>query len=295
MPRRGTVRGGRRRPGSAVCTVPERRRGCAGTRRTRPPPRVRDADPGGHRACSDRPPGVLLRTLTRLRTRGWACPWTTSARTLARSPLMPLLYPDVIKLDLRLLGERSCADIARVVTAVGAEAERRAGDRAGGGHRHARGAGARACAGTGYLLSEPGPLLSVRRPLRLARSGRRCRGRAAALPAGDQLAASGAGVVGFGGADGFAALGAGGGVGIEAGLLLAVAASPRLEALRGRAGVRGCPGGGCSGGHVDRDRLGPWVRRVLRGAARRSDWLFATSYDRELVVECALLLMARLG
>jgi hypothetical protein len=29
-------------------------------------------------------------------------------------------------------------------------------------------------------------------------------------------------------------------------------------------------------------------------AGRGSEWLFATSYDRELVVECALLLMARL-
>ena len=38
---------------------------------------------------------------------------------------MPLLYPDVIKLDLQLLAEREPVDVARVVTAVGAEAERR--------------------------------------------------------------------------------------------------------------------------------------------------------------------------
>ena len=40
--------------------------------------------------------------------------------------------------------------------------------------------------------------------------------------------------------------------------------------------------------------LGPGFGACFVARREGDDWLFATSYDRELVVECALLLMARL-
>ena len=73
---------------------------------------------------------------------------------------MPLLYPDVIKLDLRLLAERDPLDVARVVTAVGAEAERRHATVLAEGIdseaqlEMARAAGA--TLGQGFMLGEPG-------------------------------------------------------------------------------------------------------------------------------------------
>ena len=51
-------------------------------------------------------------------------PSTTSAPTPARSPLMPFLRPDVIKLDLKLLHDSPSREIAEVVHAVNAESER---------------------------------------------------------------------------------------------------------------------------------------------------------------------------
>ena len=82
------------------------------------------------------------------------------SRSLA---MMPLIYPDVIKLDLRLLDERDSGDLARVVTAVGAEAERRRdatvlaeGIDTPAALELARAVGA--SLGQGYLLGEPAPL-----------------------------------------------------------------------------------------------------------------------------------------
>jgi hypothetical protein len=40
--------------------------------------------------------------------------------------------------------------------------------------------------------------------------------------------------------------------------------------------------------------LGPGFAACFVARREGDEWLFATSYDRELVVECALLLMARL-
>ena len=71
-------------------------------------------------------PEALLRALTRLRTRGWGIALDDVGADSRSLALMSLLYPDVIKLDLRLLRDRSRRDVARIVTAVGAEAERRA-------------------------------------------------------------------------------------------------------------------------------------------------------------------------
>ena len=92
---------------------------------------------------------------------------------------MSLLYPDVIKLDLRRLQQRSPEDIARIVGAVGAESERRqAVVLAEGIDSEEQMAAARAFGaqlGQGFLLGEPAPLPAPMpepgRPLRLTSSG----------------------------------------------------------------------------------------------------------------------------
>ena len=113
------------------------------------------------RALTERPLAVL-RTLTALRTQGWGVSLDDVGADSRSLALMPLLYPDVIKLDLELLGEREPADVARVVTAVGSEAERRhATVLAEGIDSEAQLAMARAAGATlgqGFLLGEPGPL-----------------------------------------------------------------------------------------------------------------------------------------
>src|SRR3954466_5816804 len=93
---------------------------------------------------------------------------------------MPLLYPDVIKLDLRVLDARDPADLARVVTAVGDEAERRhATVLAEGIDSEAQLATARAAGATprpGLQLREagppPGPPPRAARPRCPSRAGR---------------------------------------------------------------------------------------------------------------------------
>jgi EAL domain-containing protein (putative c-di-GMP-specific phosphodiesterase class I) len=107
-------------------------------------------------------PDVVLRTLSLLRTRGWGVALDDVGADSRSLALMPLLYPDVIKLDLRLLCRRDEADIARVVTAVGADAERRHTTvLAEGIDSEAQLATARAAGATlgqGYLLGAPEPL-----------------------------------------------------------------------------------------------------------------------------------------
>ena len=253
------------------------------------------------RALTERP-ATLLRTLTRLRTRGWGVALDDVGADSRSLAVMPLVYPDVIKLDLRLLGERSCADLARVVTAVGAEAERRRATVLAEGIdtqaalELARAVGA--SLGQGYLLGEPGPLPSplpeVGRPLRLAGAGadadgplpfqrvtnwrRPVRGplelaeRAASLLSGQAEALG------------------------PTGMLLATSHSPaRLEGLRGELGFVGVLAPGALEDTWTEIALGPGFAACFVARREGDEWLFATSYDREMVVECALLLMARLG
>ena len=226
-------------------------------------------------ALTERPEAVL-RTLTELRTRGWGVSLDDVGADSRSLAVMPLLYPDVIKLDLRLLAERDPLDLARIVTAVGAEAERRhatvlaEGIDSDAQLEMARAAGA--TLGQGFMLGEPAPLPdplpTPGRPLRLGGSGgdpsgpvpfqrvtnwkRPTRGplvlaeRAAALMSGAGLGAR---------ADRDAAGGAG---------LLAF-----LAALRGAArlaGVRRRARAGHPRGHVDRGRARPGLRRLLRRA-----------------------------
>ena len=76
------------------------------------------------RALIERPE-AMLRALTRLRSAGWGIALDDVGGDSRSLALMSVLYPDVIKLDLRLLSGRDAEDVARIVTAVGAEAERR--------------------------------------------------------------------------------------------------------------------------------------------------------------------------
>lgn len=107
-------------------------------------------------------PEAMLRALTRLRSAGWGIALDDVGADSRSLALMSILYPDVIKLDLRLLGRRSPEDLARIVTAVGAEAERRrAAVLAEGIDSEEQLACARAFGATlgqGYLLGTPGPL-----------------------------------------------------------------------------------------------------------------------------------------
>jgi EAL domain-containing protein (putative c-di-GMP-specific phosphodiesterase class I) len=124
-------------------------------------------------------PDVLLRTLTRLRTLGWGVALDDVGGDSRSLALMSILYPDVIKLDLRLLAKREPGDIARIVTAVVAEAERRHASVLAEGIdsaeqlEMARALGA--TLGQGFLLGAPGPLPAplpkARRALRLPGAG----------------------------------------------------------------------------------------------------------------------------
>ena len=223
-------------------------------------------------------PEAVLRTLTQLRTRGWAVSLDDVGADSRSLATMPLLYPDVIKLDLQLLAERTPADVARVVTAVGAEAERRHASVLAEGidspEQLAMARAAGATLGQGFMLAEPGPLPDElprpSRPLRLAGAGgdasgpipydrvtnwkRPLRGplelaeRAAAL-----LTAQAA------------ALG-------PTGMLLAAPDSlARVRALRGAARLarlRRRARGRRAGRHVDRGRARAGLRRLLRRPAR---------------------------
>jgi EAL domain-containing protein (putative c-di-GMP-specific phosphodiesterase class I) len=265
-------------------------------------------------ALTERPEAVL-RTLTELRTRGWGVSLDDVGADSRSLAVMPLLYPDVIKLDLRLLAERDPIDLARIVTAVGAEAERRhatvlaEGIDSDSQLEMARAAGA--TLGQGFMLGEPAPLPDPLpppgRPLRLGGSGgdpsgpvpfqrvtnwkRPTRGplvlaeRAAALMSGQA-----------------SALG-------PTGMLLAAPdsshSSLRYEALRDSLGFVGVLEPGILEDTWTEVALGPgygacFVARLHERSGEEpaergsGEWSFATSYDRELVVECALLLMARL-
>ncbi len=224
-------------------------------------------------------PEVLLRTLTQLRTRGWGVSLDDVGADSRSLAVMPLIYPDVIKLDLKLLDERDSADLARIVTAVGAEAERRHATVMAEGidspaHLDlARAAGA--TLGQGYLLGEPGPLPDPlpqigRRRLKLAGAGgdpsgplpyQRVTNWKRPVRGSLDLAERAAGMLSGAGRgarpDGDAARGAG--------------PLARVRALRGSARparVRRRAGPGRSRGHVDRGRARAGLRRLLRRQAR---------------------------
>jgi EAL domain-containing protein (putative c-di-GMP-specific phosphodiesterase class I) len=278
------------------------------------------------RALTERPE-PLLRALTALRRLGWGVALDDVGGDSRSLALMPVLYPDVIKLDLRLLRDRDPKDVARIVTAVGAEAEKRLATVLAEGidseEQLATARAAGASLGQGYLLGEPAPLPaqlpSPGRGLRLTSSGgvpenvvpyqRVTNWRRPSLGS-DALAERAAALLSAQASE----LG-------STGLLLAAvpdddllpaAQLERYARLVGEIGFVGVLGGGAAD-HAEGLRGGPlpaddplrgtWTEVALGpgyGAcfvARRDDdgnWRFATSYDHETVVECAVVLMARM-
>jgi diguanylate cyclase (GGDEF)-like protein/PAS domain S-box-containing protein len=69
-------------------------------------------------------PAELLRAAREVRERGWALALDDVGADTRSLALMPLLRPDVIKLDLRLVQEQPGAEVAEIVNAVNAERER---------------------------------------------------------------------------------------------------------------------------------------------------------------------------
>jgi len=69
-------------------------------------------------------PVQLLRLVDRIRARGWGIALDDVGTDRGSLALLPLLHPDVIKLDLRLIQHQPTAQIAETVGAVNAEAER---------------------------------------------------------------------------------------------------------------------------------------------------------------------------
>jgi len=271
-------------------------------------------------------PEAMLRALTRLRSAGWGIALDDVGGDSRSLALMSILYPDVIKLDLNLLAGRDAPDVARVVTAVGAEAERRhATVLAEHIDSEAQLSAARAYGATlgqGYLLGAPEAL-----PQQLPPPGRALRlpggagdpfgatpwervtnwrrpsigGRGLAVHAVDVLV------------DQAAELG-------ETAVVLAALSDERFAAATreryGRLADRAAFVGVLNAGDTF---AGTAVRAgtlaaddPLRGTATvvalapgfaaclvmrptdTKEWEFAVSYDRDTVVECALPLMARM-
>ena len=69
-------------------------------------------------------PTTLLQMVARIRSRGWGVALDDVGAHVDSLALLPLLQPDVIKLDLSLVQQRPSAEIAAIVSAVNAEAER---------------------------------------------------------------------------------------------------------------------------------------------------------------------------
>jgi diguanylate cyclase (GGDEF)-like protein len=69
-------------------------------------------------------PSELLQVIDSVRARGWAVALDDVGAERASLALMPLVRPDVIKLDLRLVQDQPNGDIAAIVNAVNAEAGR---------------------------------------------------------------------------------------------------------------------------------------------------------------------------
>jgi len=249
-------------------------------------------------------PEAVLRTLTTLRTRGWGVSLDDVGGDSRSLAMMPLLYPDVIKLDLRLLAERSDADLARIVTAVGAKAERsRANVLAEGIDSDAQLELARAIGATlgqGYMLGAPGPLPdplpTPGRPLRLGGQGgdptgplpfQRVTNWRRPIGGTLKLAERTAALLSYQAS----ALG-------TTGMLLAAPSaehSPaRYAALGDSLGFVGVLEPGALEDTWTEVALGPGYAACFVARRDGDHWCFATSYDREIVVECALLLMARL-
>jgi EAL domain-containing protein (putative c-di-GMP-specific phosphodiesterase class I) len=119
------------------------------------------------RALATRP-AELLRTVERVRSLGWKVALDDVGADDMSLAFMPLLRPEVVKLDLRLVQERPDPAIAEIMNAVNAYAERSGAVVLAEGietERHlavARALGARL--GQGWLLGRPAPGPAARLP-----------------------------------------------------------------------------------------------------------------------------------
>jgi EAL domain-containing protein (putative c-di-GMP-specific phosphodiesterase class I) len=271
-------------------------------------------------------PEAMLRALIRLRSAGWGIALDDIGGDSRALALMSMLYPDVIKLDLRLLAGRARADVARVVTAVAAESERRHAPVLAKGidseEQLATASAFGATLGQGDLFGAPAalpdPLPPAGRPLRLpggasdpfgatpwerVTNWRRPRSgsRALVVHAADVIV------------DHAAELG-------ETAMVLAALSDERLgpaaKARYGRlsdhvafVGVLNAgptfAGTGVRGGALALDdplrgtgtlvALAPdFAACMVIRQTSEEEWEFAVTYDRDTVVECALPLLARM-
>ncbi len=107
-------------------------------------------------------PVELLHLVERVRGRGWGIALDDVGAHRASLALLPLLRPDIIKLDLRLVQQRATRDVAQIFSAVNAEAERSGAVVLAEGIETAehldvaRAFGARL--GQGWMLGKPAPL-----------------------------------------------------------------------------------------------------------------------------------------
>ena len=69
-------------------------------------------------------PAQLLQTVAKIRSYGWGVALDDVGADPSSLALLPMLRPDVIKLDLRLVQQHATAEIASIMNAVHAEAER---------------------------------------------------------------------------------------------------------------------------------------------------------------------------
>lgn len=107
-------------------------------------------------------PAELLAVLAAVRELGWGIALDDVGAEVESLALMPFVRPDVIKLDLRLVQQQADADVAGIVAAVTAEAERT------GAHLLAEGIetpahrdtalALGATLGQGWLFARPGPI-----------------------------------------------------------------------------------------------------------------------------------------
>ncbi len=106
-------------------------------------------------------PAELLRTVERVRELGWAIAVDDVGAESMSLAFLPLLCPDVVKLDLRLVQERPGPAVAEIMNAVNAYAERSGavvlaeGIEHEGHLRTARGLGA--TLGQGWFFGRPAP------------------------------------------------------------------------------------------------------------------------------------------
>ena len=118
-----------------------------------------------------RDPAGLLAAVARARAVGWGVALDDVGAAPGSLAVLPFVHPDVIKLDLRLVQGRTTAEVARIVNAVRAKAERTGARILAEGietRRHleiARALGA--TVGQGWLYGRPGPLPEATRPPRI--------------------------------------------------------------------------------------------------------------------------------